>query len=45
MELPERVRRWRALNENVQREDVGAWRDSFVEALMEEGPRAQALAS
>ena len=33
MEKPERIRRWRALNENVQREDVNAWRDSFVAAL------------
>jgi trehalose 6-phosphate synthase len=45
MGLPERVRRWRALNENVQREDVAAWRDSFVAALMDGTSRAQALAS
>jgi trehalose 6-phosphate synthase len=33
MERPERVRRWRALNESVVREDVTAWRDAFVTAL------------
>jgi trehalose 6-phosphate synthase len=42
----ERIRRWRALFENVQREDVSAWRDSFVAALAahDEAPQA-ALAS
>jgi len=33
MELPERIRRWRALFDNVQREDVTAWRDAFVADL------------
>jgi trehalose 6-phosphate synthase len=33
MELPERIRRWNALFENVQREDVTSWRDAFVGAL------------
>jgi trehalose 6-phosphate synthase len=33
MEKPERIRRWSALFENVQREDVTAWRDAFVAAL------------
>jgi trehalose 6-phosphate synthase len=33
MEKPERLRRWNALFENVQREDVTAWRDAFVAAL------------
>jgi trehalose 6-phosphate synthase len=33
MERPERIRRWRALNASVQREDVTAWRDAFVAAL------------
>jgi trehalose 6-phosphate synthase len=33
MEKPERVRRWEALYENVQREDVTAWRDAFVADL------------
>jgi len=33
MEKPERVRRWRALFETVEREDVTAWRDAFVTAL------------
>jgi len=45
MDLYERARRWRALNENVQREDVGSWRDQFVNALMDVAPRARALAS
>jgi trehalose 6-phosphate synthase len=35
MERPERVRRWRALFENVRRDDVTAWRDDFVAALDE----------
>ena len=33
MDKAERIRRWSALNENVQREDVTAWRDAFVSAL------------
>jgi trehalose 6-phosphate synthase len=33
MELPERKRRWEALFDNVNREDVTAWRDDFVNAL------------
>jgi len=33
MEREERIRRWSALNESVQREDVTAWRDAFVGAL------------
>jgi len=33
MEKPERIRRWRTLFDNVQREDVTAWRDAFVGAL------------
>jgi trehalose 6-phosphate synthase len=33
MPREERVRRWRALNETVQRDDVLAWRKAFVEAL------------
>jgi trehalose 6-phosphate synthase len=36
MEKPERIRRWRALYDNVQREDVSAWRDAFVAALAAE---------
>ena len=35
MELPERIRRWEALMEGVRREDITAWRDSFVRALRE----------
>jgi len=41
----ERIRRWRALNENVQREDVTAWRDAFVGALGEVDRQPAALAS
>ena len=33
MEKPERIRRWTALFDNVQREDVVGWRDAFVGAL------------
>ena len=33
MEKAERIRRWRALFENVEREDVAAWREAFVRAL------------
>ena len=33
MELGERIARWRALFDNVQREDVTAWRDAYVGAL------------
>jgi len=45
MEKPERIRRWRALYENVQREDVTAWRDEFVNALAGMEPRRTKLAS
>jgi trehalose 6-phosphate synthase len=45
MEKPERIRRWRALYENVQREDVTAWRDAFVAELAGVQPRRTALAS
>lgn len=33
MDRAERIRRWSALHENVEREDVTAWRDSYVAAL------------
>lgn len=33
MDLAERKRRWEALFDNVNREDVTAWRDDFVAAL------------
>ena len=33
MELPERIRRWEALIQGVGRDDITAWRDSFVDAL------------
>jgi trehalose 6-phosphate synthase len=45
MERPERIRRWRALFDNVRREDVTAWRDAFVGALAEANERRTALAS
>jgi trehalose 6-phosphate synthase len=45
MELPERIRRWRALNDNVQREDVTAWRDAFVADLEQVEARPAKLAS
>ena len=45
MEKPERIRRWTALFDNVQREDVTAWRDAFVSALAEGKIRRTALAS
>ncbi|MBY0567988.1 MAG: trehalose-6-phosphate synthase [Hyphomonadaceae bacterium] len=35
MPLDERRRRWRALMDGVERDDVNAWRDSFVAALHE----------
>jgi trehalose 6-phosphate synthase len=44
MDKPERIRRWRALNEMVQREDVTAWRDAFVSDL-EDLQEPAALAS
>jgi trehalose 6-phosphate synthase len=39
LEMPreERVRRWRTLNESVERDDVLAWRKGFVEALVQSG--------
>jgi trehalose 6-phosphate synthase len=45
MERPERIRRWRASFDNVQREDVTAWRDAFVGALTATRERRPALAS
>jgi trehalose 6-phosphate synthase len=45
MDKPERIRRWRALFDNVQREDVTAWRDAFVQALAGERVKSTALAS
>jgi len=45
MDRSERITRWRALFENVQREDVTAWRDSFVAALSEIKAKPKALAS
>jgi trehalose 6-phosphate synthase len=44
MDRSERIRRWRVLNDNVQREDVTAWRDAYVAALMD-APSTTALAS
>jgi trehalose 6-phosphate synthase len=45
MEKPERIRRWKALFETVQREDVTAWRDAFVSDLEDVDQRAAAMAS
>jgi trehalose 6-phosphate synthase len=45
MGKPERIQRWRALFDNVQREDVTAWRDAFVGALQGAKDRQTALAS
>src|SRR6185369_9469389 len=33
MPRDERIRRWQALIDNVRREDVRSWRESFVKAL------------
>jgi trehalose 6-phosphate synthase len=44
MGKPERIRRWSALFDNVQREDVSAWRDDFVGALQGSKAPATALA-
>ncbi len=44
MEKPERIRRWRVLFDNVQREDVTAWRDAFVSALQDVARPSAALA-
>ncbi len=41
MERPERIRRWTSLFESVQREDVAAWRDAFVEALIGKPAKAR----
>ena len=35
MKLPERLRRWEALIDGVRRDDINAWRDSYVKALRE----------
>ncbi|RAK57532.1 alpha,alpha-trehalose-phosphate synthase (UDP-forming) [Phenylobacterium deserti] len=45
MDKSERIRRWRALFENVQREDVTAWRDAFVADLAGTAEKLKALAS
>lgn len=37
MDKAERIRRWSALFETVQRDDVTAWRDAFVRALADGG--------
>jgi trehalose 6-phosphate synthase len=44
MEKAERIRRWRALFDNVERYDVTAWRDSFVSALAPSEEKLPALA-
>ncbi|WP_374470846.1 trehalose-6-phosphate synthase [Phenylobacterium sp.] len=45
MDKEERIRRWRALFDNIQREDVTAWRDAFVSELAGLEPARTALAS
>jgi trehalose 6-phosphate synthase len=45
MDKPERIRRWRALFDNVEREDVTAWRDAYVADLAQVELRRTALAS
>jgi trehalose 6-phosphate synthase len=45
MEKAERIRRWSALFDTVQREDVTAWRDAFVSALAGEAAQSQAMVS
>src|SRR6185312_12132621 len=45
MDKAERIRRWRALFDNVEREDVTAWRDAFVGTLAEAKQRRAAFAS
>ncbi|HEX4095453.1 MAG TPA: trehalose-6-phosphate synthase, partial [Caulobacteraceae bacterium] len=46
MELPERIARWEAMIEGVKRDDITAWRDSFVRALKDarsQAPSPQSL--
>jgi trehalose 6-phosphate synthase len=38
MPRDERVRRWRSLMDGVEKNDVIAWRDAFVDALRRAGP-------
>lgn len=45
MDKTERIRRWEALYDNVQREDVTAWRDAFVADLEQVAMRPAKLAS
>ena len=45
MPLAERRRRWETLYDNVLRQDVTAWRDSFVRALAATGETALKLAA
>jgi trehalose 6-phosphate synthase len=45
MPLDERKARWRSLIENVRRDDVTAWRDSFVSTLNAERPASPPLAA
>jgi trehalose 6-phosphate synthase len=41
MGIDERKRRWRAMMDNVEAEDVTWWRDRFLDALLDE-PRSPA---
>lgn len=45
MDKVERLRRWNALFEGVQRDDVTAWRDAYVATLADAGSAQTALAS
>jgi trehalose 6-phosphate synthase len=42
MPLPERIRRWEALMQEVRANDIAAWRDGFVQALKDAGAKARA---
>ena len=43
MPRTERIRRWRALMDGVEKDDVTAWRDDFVDALRKADPPALQL--
>jgi trehalose 6-phosphate synthase len=44
MPLPDRRRRWRALMDGVEKDDVVAWRDNFVASLQDARDEARAAA-
>ncbi len=43
MDLAERKRRWRAMMDNVEQEDVLWWRQRFTDALLEAVPQAETV--